>query len=49
MSAGYAFLPGFMKEYNEKLSIAALKAGTLNVQASRLANILFHREQRHVS
>jgi transposase len=53
MSAGNAFLPGFMKQYNEKFSIPAVKAEnlhrTLNVQASRLADILCHREQRHVS
>ena len=40
-----------MKQYNEKFSISAIKAEnlhcTLNVQASRLANILCHREQRH--
>src|ERR1700712_4853917 len=53
MSAGNAFLPGFMKQYNEKFSIAAVKAEDrhrrLNVQAPRLADILCHREQRHVS
>ncbi len=53
MSAGNAFLPGFMKQYNEKFSIPAVKADnlhrTLNVQASRLADILCRREQRHVS
>lgn len=53
MSAGNAFLPGFMKQYNEKFSIPAVKAEnlhrTLNVQVSRLADILCHREQRHVS
>ena len=53
MSAGNAFLPAFMKQYNEKFSIPAVKAEdlhrTLNVPASRLADILCHREQRHVS
>jgi hypothetical protein len=53
MNAGNAFLPGFMKQYNEKFAIPAVKAEnqhrTLNVQAPRLADILCHREQRHVS
>lgn len=53
MSAGNAFLPGFMKQFNEKFSIPAARAENmhrrLNVQGSRLADILCHREQRHVS
>src|ERR1700733_10186227 len=52
MSAGNAFLPGFMKHFNEKFSLPAAKAENLhrrlNVQAPRLADILCHREQRHV-
>ena len=53
MSTGNAFLPGFIKQYNEKFAIPAIRAEnlhrTLNVQAPRLADILCHREQRHVS
>ncbi len=53
MDAGNAFLPGFMKRFNEKFSIPAAKAQDvhrrLNVQAPHLADILCHREQRHVS
>jgi hypothetical protein len=53
MSAGNAFLPGFIKQYNDKFSIPATKTEnmhrTLNVQASRLTDILCHRELRHVS
>ena len=52
MAAGNAFLPEFMKHYNEKFSLSAVRAQDLhrrlNVQASRLADILCHREQRHV-
>jgi hypothetical protein len=52
MSAGNAFLPEFMKQYNEKFPLSAVKAEDLhrrlNVQAPRLADILCHREQRHV-
>ena len=53
MDAGNAFLPGFMEQFNEKFAVPAAKAENmhrrLNVQASRLADILCHREQRHVS
>src|SRR6195952_3875340 len=53
MDNGNDFLPFFMKQYNEKFSIPAVKADNLhrrlNVQAPRLADILCHREQRHVS
>lgn len=53
MSAGNAFLPKFMEHFNEKFSVSAVKAENmhrrLNVQASRLADILCHRELRHVS
>jgi len=52
MAAGNMFLPGFVKQFNEKFSVLAAKAENvhrrLNVQASRLADILCHREQRHV-
>jgi hypothetical protein len=53
IAGGNAFLPGFMEHFNEKFSLPAAKTEnkhrTLNVQASRLADILCHREQRHVS
>ena len=53
MQAGNSFLLGFMERFNEKFSIPAAKTENmhrrLNVQASRLADILCHREQRHVS
>jgi hypothetical protein len=52
MSSGNAFLPGFMKRFNEKFSLPAAKAENLhrrlNLPATRLADILCHREQRHV-
>jgi hypothetical protein len=52
MDTGNAFLPQFMKHYNERFSLSAVKAEDLhrklNVQAPRLADILCHREQRHV-
>lgn len=52
MSAGNAFLPQFMESFNEKFSVPAAKSENvhrrLNVQASRLADILCHREQRYV-
>src|ERR1700710_71016 len=53
MDAENLFLPQFMKQFNEKFSVPAAKTENmhrrLNVQASRLADILCHREQRHVS
>lgn len=53
MSAGNEFLPTFIERFNEKFALPAAKAEnlhrTLNLQASRLADILCHREQRHVS
>ena len=53
MAAGNSFLPEFMKQYNDKFSVPSTKTENmhrrLNVQASRLADILCHREQRHVS
>ena|GEM_PF-1510555 len=52
MSSGNAFLPGFMERFNEKFSLPAVKAENLhrrlNLPATRLADILCHREQRHV-
>jgi transposase len=51
-SAGNVFLPGFVERFNEKFSVPAVKTENmhrrLNVQASRLADILCHREQRYV-
>jgi hypothetical protein len=53
MTSGNSFLPHFMEQFNEKFSVPATKTENmhrrLNVQASRLADILCHREQRHVS
>ncbi len=53
MDDGNNFLPAFMKQYNEKFALSAAKTEDLhrrlNVQASRLADILCHHEQRHVS
>jgi hypothetical protein len=53
MAAGNSFLPEFMRLYNDKFSVPATKTENmhrrLNVQASRLADILCHRELRHVS
>jgi len=53
MSAGNAFLPEFVERFNEKFALPPAKAEglhrKLNMQASRLADILCHREQRHVS
>ena len=52
MTAGNAFLPQFMEGFNGKFSVPAAKSENvhrrLNVQASRLADILCHREQRYV-
>ena len=53
MTSGNSFLPQFMEQFNEKFSVPAAKTENmhrrLNFQASRLADILCHREQRHVS
>jgi hypothetical protein len=53
MSAGNAFLTAFVERFNEKFSVPAAKPENmhrrLNVQASRLTDILCHREQRHLS
>ena len=52
-TAGNLFLPTFVEQFNEKFSVPAAKTEDmhrrLNVQASRLTDILCHREQRHVS
>ena len=51
--AGNAFLPEFMKRFNEKFSLPPARTENLhrklNMQASRLTDILCHRELRHVS
>ena len=53
MQAGNVFLPEFMERFNQKFALSAAKPDNLhrklNVQASRLTDILCHREQRHVS
>ena len=53
MNAGNSFLPQFMEQFNNKFSVPAVRTENmhrrLNVQAPRLADILCHREQRHVS
>ncbi len=53
IQAGNAFLPGFLLRFNERFAVHALKPEnmhrSLNVAASRLNEILCHREQRHVS
>jgi transposase len=52
MEAGNAFLPGFVERFNERFAIPPAKTQdlhrTLNVPASRLKDILCHREQRYV-
>src|SRR3984885_10866223 len=52
MEAGNVFLPDFVERFNEKFALPPAKAvdlhRKLNVQASRLADILCHREQRYV-
>jgi transposase len=53
MQAGNVFLPEFMERFNQKFALPAATAENLhrrlNVQASRLTDVLCHREQRHVS
>ena len=53
MDAGNSFLPNFMEQFNNKFAVPAARMENmhrrLNVQAFRLADILCHREQRHVS
>jgi hypothetical protein len=52
IDAGNEFLPGFVVRFNERLAIHAAKPENLhrplNVAASRLNDILCHREQRYV-
>jgi hypothetical protein len=52
MEAGNVFLPGFVERSNERFAIPPAKTQdlhrTLNVPASRLKDILCHREQRYV-
>jgi hypothetical protein len=52
MNAGNAFLPGFVERFNERFSVSPARPSNLHrplyVPASRLADILCHREQRHV-
>ena len=52
MAAGNSFLPGFVERYNQRFSVRAARSEklyrTLNVAASRLRDILCHREQRYV-
>ena len=53
IKAGNAFLPGFLERFNERFALVPTKPENLhrplNVKASRLRDILCHREQRHVS
>jgi hypothetical protein len=53
IEAGNAFLPGFLQRFNERFALVAAKPENLhrplNIKASRLNDILCHREQRHVS
>ena len=52
MEAGNAFLRAFMERFNQRFSIRAARPEDLhrpvNVAASRLSDILCHREQRYV-
>jgi transposase len=52
MEAGNAFLPGFMERYNQRFTVPPARAENLHrplqVVASRLNDILCHREQRYV-
>ena len=53
MDTGNAFLPGFLKRFNERFALHAAKPENLHrplhVKANRLTDILCHREQRYVS
>jgi hypothetical protein len=53
IEAGNAFLPRFLERFNERFALVPTKPENLhrplNVKASRLRDILCHREQRHVS
>ena len=52
IGAGNNFLPSFVERFNERFAVLPAKTEDLhrrlNVKASRLADILCHREQRHV-
>ena len=52
MEAGNVFLPGFVERFNKRFAIPPAKTQDLhrmlNVPASRLKDILCHREQRYV-
>lgn len=52
MEAGNTFLPAFMERFNERFSVQASRPEDmhrrLNMPASRLTDILCHREQRYV-
>jgi hypothetical protein len=52
MDAGNAFLPAFVERFNQRFSVCAARPEDLhrpvNVAASRLSDILCHREQRYV-
>ena len=52
IEAGNAFLPAFMERFNERFAVRPSRPDDmhrkLNVPASRLADVLCHREQRYV-
>ncbi len=52
VEAGNTFLPGFIERFNQRFSVRPAKTKDqhrrLNVAASRLNDILCHREQRYV-
>ena len=52
MNAGNAFLPGFLLRFNERFALSPVRPEDLhrplNIKASRLSDILCHREQRYV-
>ena len=52
MEGGNAFLPAFLERHNERFAVRAARPENLhhplNVSASRLSDILCHREQRYV-
>jgi transposase len=52
IAAGNVFLPAFVERFNERFAVLPAKTEDLhrrlNVKGSRLADILCHREQRHV-
>jgi hypothetical protein len=52
MYAGNAFLPAFIQRFNERFALTPVRPEdlhrALNIKASRLSDILCHREQRYV-